>query len=158
MLVATTNQDVWFVSLGGSKSSRTSLPHQGRLIVQGWKDRIIVAQQGHALWEVKDGRLEPFENPLPDKSDTYWHGSDESFVLTSRALYRHEKDGWRPLSSTKSFAGQAVITSVTRWGDLVAAATFTHGLALFDLRTGQLQLTTRAVGLDTPTLLCTYAD
>lgn len=156
-IVVITREDVWLISADGLQTQRHHLPTPQRLIVQDWKDRVLILQSGKGLWEVRDGRLEAVPNPLPDPSDTTWHGSDGTFIFTSKALYTKGPQGWTRLASTESLSN-ALITSVTRWEDHVVATTYTHGLALFDLKTGQIHVRRALPGLDNPSFLCSYVD
>ena len=78
-LVATTKEDVWLIDPVQKLAKHVNLPNKGRLVVVSLSGRTIVSQPGVALWEVADGQLKSYENPLPDKSDTFWLWSNDSY-------------------------------------------------------------------------------
>jgi len=158
-LVAVTTQEIWSISRDGAKVTSVRLPpDHRRLIAQEWPDRLILSSSGGALWEWKDGAPILFQNPLPDPSDTRWYGSDGSYVLTERALYRREAEGWRVAASFEGEFKSDIFASVVRWGDLVVAATTARGPIFFDLRSGRWQLTKDAAGLGTELTTATHVD
>ena len=156
-IVAVSTEYLWTVDPGSKEVDKVHLPNNSRLMVQDWDDRLLVVD-GTSLWEIQDGKLSPFKNPLPDPTDTAWHGSDGTYVLTAKALYRRDPTGWERIAWLKDFSADALITSVVRWGDLVVAATFSHGLAVYDLKSGALQVWARSVGQESPNFLCSKVD
>lgn len=158
LIIAVASQYLWTVDPDELEVDKVHLPNDSRLLVQDWPDRLLVVQDGTGLWEVKDGQLARFTNPLPDSTDTAWHGSDGSYVLTSKTLYRRDPTGWVALASLKDFAADPLITSVVRWGDLVVATTYSHGLAVYRLTDGSLKVWARNVGPESPAFLCSTVD
>lgn len=146
-LVATTKEDVWFLNPDTHQSKRQTLANAGRLMIVSLNGEKIVVQTGRAMWRLAGDRLEPYENPLPDKSDLIWAWADKDYVLTNKSLYRNEAGTFRPAIATKALANKVIVVDVAHWGRVLALATFSQGVILYDTADGSMRVLDRSSGL-----------
>jgi signal transduction histidine kinase/CheY-like chemotaxis protein len=156
-LVATTKDAVWFIDPRGPRALHTTLPNQSRLGLFSSDGKLILLQPGVGHWEIKEGKLEPFENPLPNQKDDYWLWGNSTYILTSQALYKKDPAGYRAVTDTRALS-KAIITSVVSWDKFLAVATYTKGLALIDPDSGKIDFLNRATGLTTLAATTAFSD
>ncbi len=158
-IVATTKDDVWFYHPATKQTTRTHLPTRGHLIVQSFGQETLVLQFGTALWKMAGDKLEPFDNPLPDKSDVKWGLATSSFVLTAKALYQTTPEGFRPVIATSALkAPSEALSALCQWEDSVVVGSASRGLALLVPKTGELHFLNREVGLPSLAICCLFPD
>ncbi len=156
-LVATTKEDVWLINPRTRDSHRINIPSRFRLLSVPWDGKVVIAKPNGALWTIKNGSLEPLENPLPNKSDSAWLWTGLGHILTTAALYTKDGSAYQRTTDVKEL-NQALITSVVSWGKFIAVATYTKGLALIDPDSGKIDFVTRATGLPTLGITSLFAD
>jgi signal transduction histidine kinase/CheY-like chemotaxis protein len=156
-LVATSKEDVWFIDPHRRTAHNIHLPNTHRLYLFEFRGQLLVTQPGVRIWRVVNGAVEPFQNPLPDKSDTIWIWCDDNLVLTSRHLYKWDGKQFCAITDIADL-NKGIITSASRLGDTLAVATFTEGLALVDTDSGAVRFVPRGPQLSTLAILSTFAD
>ncbi|MBI5767571.1 MAG: response regulator [Verrucomicrobia bacterium] len=158
-LVAVTSRDVWFISTDGASVVTVPLPpDRRRLLAHQWPDRTILASSASSLWELRDGRIAPFKNPLPDPTDIHWNGTDGAFVLTTRALYRREGDEWQVAIRLDDSFKSDIVTLVARWENKIVVGTANRGLIFLDPQNATIQLTQDAAGLGSENISTGFID
>ena len=158
LLVATTNEEVWFIDPQHLRATHTKLPNKGHLVLFSWEEKLVVSQPDVALWEVADGQLRPLENPLPNRRDSTWIWTNSTFVLTTQALYKKEATGYRVVSDTKALNDTGAIASAAVWEKSLVVATLTKGLVSLDLENGNPFSVTNASGLPAVPQLVGHVD
>lgn len=153
-LIATTREAVWFIDHTNKSSKHVQLPNKGRLFLHSLDGKAIITSKGNPLWEAVNGSLVPFQNPLPDKSDTQWVACASNYIITTKALYQKSNDAYRLVTTFKEDPDR-LFTSAVTWEDLVLVTTFNQGAILIDPETAQTTSITRDTVL--PSLVVTEA-
>ncbi len=158
LLIATTNEEVWFIDPASQTARHTKLPNKSRLILLPFDGRVLVAQPGRGLWEVTGGELQPLPSPPSGTGNELWLWTDGNFVLTGHALYKREGPDYRVVAQTRRLTDEGIITSATLWDKYLAISTATKGLALIQLDSGRITYVTRASVLPTLALMDVFKD